>query len=471
MKIYTTIPQSAILSAVTKLESYIKCTYGKAGRGILIDNGLYQSVVDDGFLALEEFELEDELENTVILFIKEATRNTNKKAGDATTTSILILCALVKEALSNNYSLNNDLYGIGQDLKKGLEIAVKQIRKLSKKVTTIEDLKQIALNAYNNPTLAEMVAEIVYKIGVDGVVSIEDSESMDTSYDITVGMTIDRGFSSQQMIPDSGKVELINPAIIITDQDVRDWNELSPVINKVVAGGYKSMLLICESVTDSAFNGMITNGLIAVKAPGFGNEKIEVLKDLAIVLGGKVSKLSSFSIDDIGTAKRVVVQKEETNFVQGRGTEEQISERVKVIKENIKGSTPVEKARMEERVAKLLGGVAVIKVGALTNTELIATKMKLDDTIHTTQLALKEGKILGGGVSLMQVKSGCLLLDNALKYPREVLEENGKKYIDKDVYDSTGSVIVALESAISVASDLIVSGGIITTKIKKDERV
>lgn len=466
MKRYTTIPQQVILSAVTKLEDYIKCTYGKAGRGVLIDNGLYQSVVDDGFIALEEFELEDELENTVILFIKEATRNTNKKAGDATTTSVLILCAILKEVFSV-FSIDSDYYGISKELLEGLENATKQIYKVSKKITSLKELEEVALNAYNNKTLSKMVAEIIYKIGVDGVVSVDDSETSETTCDITIGMSIDRGFANTQMIPENSKTELQNPAVVILNEDVRDWTKLLPVIKLIGEAGYSSMLLIADSVTDSALAGMLTNGLISVKSPGLGEEKLEVLKDLATILGGKVTELSTFNIGDTGTAKKVKVDIEETNFFQGKGSKLDIENRVKTIKSRMHTATQIEKKKLEERIAKLQGGVAIIKVGALTTTESIASKMKLDDTIHATKLALKEGRILGGGVTLSSIKSGSKILDKALKYPREILEENGKKYIDKDVYDSAGVMIVALQSAVSVAVDLIQSGGIITNKIEK----
>lgn len=474
MKRYTTISKPIILSAITKLEDYIKCTYGKAGRGVLIDNGLYQSVVDDGFIALEEFELEDELENTVILFVKEATRNTNKKAGDATTTSILILCALIKEVFSE-FSLEDDFYTIAKELSKALEVTIKQLKKASKKISSVKDLEQVALNAYSNPLLAKIISEVVYKTGVDGIVSIEDSDTTETTFEVVTGMSLDKGFISPQMIPDSGKIELNNTAIVLTDETIRDWNQILPIIKTIGEAGHASFLLIAESVTDSALNGMITNGLIAVKSPGFGDENIEILRDIATATGAEVlskrieNPLSAFSMDDCGFAKRVVISSEETAIIKGNGGEEIISNRVKSLKLRMKTCTPIEKKRLEERIAKLLGGVAIIKVGALTGTQSIGMKMKIDDAIHATKLALKEGRVLGGGVSLMNIKSGSNLLDAALKYPRKILEENGKKHIDADVYDSTGVIIIALESAVSVAIDLITCGGIITNKIKKDD--
>lgn len=474
MKIYTSTPRDIILSAITKLEEYIKVTYGAAGKGILIDNGLYQSVVDDGFIAVEEFELEDELENAVISYVKEATRKTNTKAGDATTTSILILCALIKKAFSNiEYSLDSDFNRMADELVKGLEVAVKKLRKDSKKVSTLEELEQIAFNAYRNKPMAKIVAETVLKVGADGIISVEDSDTTETTSNVVMGMNIDRGFINLQM--GSQKVELKNPAIVITDEDLTKWSQIDFIIKSIGENGFTSMLIIADNISGEALNGLIRNGIIGIRATGFAEQRLEILMDIATVtkatvLSQKLGRpLSSFSIANCGSAKKVMIDIEETNIIDGAGSKEDIQKRVESIKPLMKIVSPNDKRKLEERVAKLTGGVAVIKVSSLTDTESRSIKTKLDDAIHATKLAYKEGKILGGGIALASVTSGSEILDIALKYPQRVLEENGKKYITKDVYDATGVVIVALESAVSVAASLITTGGIITNKIEKKD--
>lgn len=475
MKKYTTIPQPVILSAVTKLEEYIKCTYGAGGRGIMIDNGLYQFVADDGFIALEEFELEDELENTVISYIKEGTRRTNKKAGDANTTFILIMCALVKSALSNlEYKVKVDFNEIANDLFKALPVAVKQIRKASKKVSTVEELEEIAVNAYKNKEIAKIVAEVVHKIGADGIISLEDSESTETTHEIVMGMTINKGYASPLM--GNGKeLELKNPAIIITDEDITQWSQIAPVVKTLVENGIQPAFLIADAISGDALNGALVNNLTVIRASGFAEQRLEILQDIAVltratVLSKKLGRpLSTFSIDCIGSAKLVTVGIEETKIVDGKGSKTDIEQRVEIIKSFMKVASQNDKKKLEERMAKLTGGVAVIKLGAFTDGDLRGMRPKVQNAINATKLAFKEGKILGGGVTLANIKSGSDMLDEALKHPREVLMENGKNYIDSGVYDSTGVLVVSLESAVSIAKDLITTGGIITNKKEKDE--
>lgn len=475
MKRYTSIPQGVILSAVNKLEEYIKCTYGSAGKGILIDNGLYQSVVDDGFIAIEEFELEDELENTVVSYIKETTRATNKRAGDATTTSILVLCALIKGVYSNiEYAVNTDFIAIADSITKGLEVVTKKLRKISKKISTVEELEQIALNAYRNPKIARIVAEVVYKIGADGIVSIDDSDTFETSANVVIGMSIDKGYVSHQMSKNGENIELKNPAIVITDEDITKWSQIAHIVKTIGENGYSSMLFIADAISGDALNGLIINNVIGVCASGFAEERLEKLIDVAMiakanVLSTKLGKpLSSFTISDCGSAKKVTVGVEETNIIDGLGTKEDIQKRADSIKPYLKVATHHDESKLKERIAKLLGGVAVIKIGAVTDTESRSIKMKIDDAVHATQLAYKEGRIVGGGLTLASIKSGSQWLDEALKYPRTILEENGRNYLT-DVYDATGVVIIALESAVSVATSLITCGGIITNK-KEDEK-
>lgn len=472
MKTYTSLPQGVILSALSKLEAYVKVTYGPAGKGILIDNGMYQSVVDDGFMAVEEFELENELENAVISYVKEATRKTNQRGGDATTTSILILCALVREALTfKPYELEEkDLSKISEDLEKGLGIAIRQLKKQTIKVSTVEELEEIAFNSYKNREIAHIIAEVVKKVGIEGLISTDDAEDFHTSFEVTMGMSFDKGFVSALMVPDTGTTTLQKPAILITDEDVVRWTDIAPAIKLIGEAGYTSLLLIADTVTGDALSGMLANGIVAVQSPGFGTQRLETLIDIATVTGGQVMSqklghpLNSFTVNDIGTAQRVMVEIETTKIIDGGGDTEAIKKRADSIKHHLKLAVLNDKTKLQERISKLIGGAGVIKLGAVTDTEVRSIKMKTEDAIHATRLAYKEGKILGAGLELADVQSGCEILDTALKYPREVLLENGETHLSPKVYDATGVVIIAIESAVSVARSLITTGGIITNK-------
>lgn len=474
MKIYSTEHTYIVLSAINKIENYVKCTYGPAGKGILVDNGIYQSVIDDGFLVLEELEFENEMENAVLSFVKESSRQTNKKAGDATTTSILIMCALVRGAFGNlDYKVNVDFTALGQELIAALPKAVATIRKGHKKITTEAELEAIALNAYKNPEIAKMIAHIVHTIGHEGKIEITESDTHETTFEIVTGMSLDKGYASPQMTDMGKDIVLKNPYVLVTDEDLVSWTQVKPVIETLLSNEIRSVLIIADGISGDALNGLIVNGITAIRASGFAEQRLEILKDIAVLTGGVLlskhenKPLSSFTTAHLGKAEKIVVGMEETNIIGGAGTKEDIKKRADAIKINIKLATPRDTEKIEERVAKLTGGISVIKVGAYTDTQLRSMKLKIDDAIHATQLAKKGGKVKGGGIGL-QVKTDSELLTKALCHPSEILIENGKKYLG-DVFDATEVVVIAVESAVSVATDLIVSGGIITYTKEKDE--
>ena len=484
MKIYTSFPQSVILSAITKLEDFVKVTYGAAGRGILIDNGLYQSVIDDGFSVVEEFELDDELENTVISYIKEATRKTNSRAGDGTTTSLLIMCSLIKEALNGTKNTIGyiDYVAIVDDLSKGLQVAIKKIQKLSKKITKVEELEAIALNVYRNKDIAKIVAKTIHEVGVDGIITIDNSATYETTAKVVMGMTIDRGYISPHMSTNGAETTLNRPKIIITDEVIARSEQIVPILSSIVKSGCKDILIIADTVEGEALNTIITNRIqnglncVVIKAPGFAEQRIALLEDIAtvtnsVVLSSRLGRpFSTIKEVDCGTAQKIIVDKDETTVIGGAGSKEEIKRQSEMIKAQIKQSTPIEKGRLEERIARLTSGIGIISVGALTDTETRAIMAKVDDVIHATQLAYKEGVIEGGGLTMSSLNTGSVLLDEALKSPRRMLEENGEGYITKGVLDSSGVIIAGIESAVSVASGLIICGGIITNKKeKKDE--
>lgn len=485
MKKYTVIPHSTILSAINKLEDFVKVTYGPAGRGILIDNSITQDVIDDGFIAIEEFQLEDELENAVIGYVKEASRKTNGRAGDGTTTSFLIMCAILREAFADlEISLEKqDFQAKVDELRKGLDVAIKYIKKSSIKISTLPELEAIALNAYRNPEMAKVVAKIVKDVGIDGIVTLEDSETMETTSSVVMGMSFDRGYVSQYMaLNTNGDIQLKNIPILVTDEVINDMAVLTPIIQQLIEKGQRELLIIAETVEGTALNNITLNKIkgafncVVVKSPGYGEQRIGVLEDIAISVGSTLltknmgRPLSSITMQDLGKSEKVLVTKDNTIIINGAGTKSAIKSRAEYLKSLIPGITAFEKSKVNDRIAKLSGGIGVIRVGAATDTEARTIHRKIEDAVHATQLAYKDGVVAGVGLLLDSIKTGSPLLDIAFKRPYQVLEDNGKKYLTKDAQDATGVVVASIESAVSVASNLIVCGGIITNKIEKDEK-
>lgn len=486
MKVHTNAPHPVIVSAIRQLVDYVAPTYGAAGRGILVDKGYEQQVLDDGYAVIEEFELANELENAVIAYVKDASKKANKRAGDGTTTAILIMAAIVQLVLDESeHSLTTKNYpAIAKELRAGLVKAVEQIKKAAKPIKTLKELKSIALNSYNNPEMADVIAEMVSKVGIDGTLAIEQADTLETTTEIVTGLRFERGFVSPYLINnDSGTISLKNPHVIITDETFSKMEVLLPVLQPMLAAGKKDYLIIADDITGEALQALIVNkmrgniNIAAVKAPGYGDRRKELLEDIATVTGATVlsSKvgrgLATITPGDLGSAKSVVVSKDDTLIVDGAGKKGDIQKRADLIRPATETGSEFDRDFAKERLAALMGGVGVIRVGALTEVELKAKKSKIEDAINSTRLAAKDGVILGGGVMLGQIKSGSALLDAALKEPRRILEVNGIDAITPDVHDAAGVLIASIESGVSVAAELITSGGIIATKReKKDEK-
>lgn len=484
MKVYTNTPQGVIESAVTKLRDYVKRTYGPAGRGVLIDKGFGQEILDDGFAAIEEFELPNELENAVIGYIKDASRKTNRRAGDGTTTAVLIMSAIVLAFIEQQKGslTRTNAPKIADELRAAGKEAIETLRKKAKRVSTKEQLEQIALNSYNNPIMAALIAEMLLAVGADGAIALEESDTLETKSEIVTGMKIDRGYTSPYMAGAEGQdVILKNPYIIMTDEKIMGVDVLIPIIDPLLKAGKKDFLIICDEFGGEALATVLVNkmrgsiNIASIRCPGFGDSKHQKMLDIATLTGGTYLSetqgrtVKSAGQSDLGGAKQVVVSREETIIVGGKGKKEEVEKRADMIRPLTETGSKFEQEVAQERLASLVGGVGVIRVGAPTEGEMRSIRSKAEDAISATKLAFKEGVLPGGGVTLADITTKSELLNEALKDPRKVLEENGLDAISAEAQDSAGVIIASLESAVSVAANLITTGSVIANK-REDEK-
>lgn len=497
MKVYTDQPRETMMFALEELFKLVAPTYGPNGRGILIDRDYKQEILDDGHKIIEEFELKDELHNAVIKYIREASRKTNSRAGDGTTTAFLIMIAILREVFgeSSKYLIDSELRGLTKNIRIGLEEAVEKIKVQAKTVETEEDLFSVAKNSFANEKIAKIIASAVFAIGKDGTVIVETSDLLETTSKVVQGMSVDKGYISPFMTvtlingiptaPENGIIELKNPLIVIADSVINTVKQVSPIIELSAKDGERrSVLFICEDFTAEALNLLVSGrmrgvfNMVAIKSPGFGNKKSESLKDLALITGATVlSDQAGFTLAGIkenhfGGAKKVIVSSDETIFVDGKGEKEKIDAHVEALKA-LETKSAYEKRELELRISKLTGGIATIQVGALTQTDASAIKEKVDDAKNATMLAFRGGVVAGGGKTLMEIETTSEILNKSLKFPRGVLESNGVEELSEDAIDPVGVLVAALESAVSVATSLIDCGGILAPKIekKKDEEV
>lgn len=475
MKITSSNPQKIILSAVKKYVQFIAPTYGPAGKKILIvQNEFNHEAVDDGKRSSQAFEIEDELENAVIQYIKETTQ----KGKDGTTTAGLIMSNIVLEALKDidNELKDTDTHGLALSLKKGLTEAVKAVSKVSKKIKTIEELYAIAHNSYNNDEIAKLIADTVFKIGKDGILAIEDSKGTDTTVEIVNGLEIPKGYNSPYLVNQDDKVILNNPAIITINKKINLFSELVPAFKS--AGEVKDIVVIADGFGDDVINKCVAYKMMGqfrpllIEIPGMG-DKLENLSDIAIITGATVIDDKSIKVSEItkahmGSCELIKASKDKTVILGGVGKPKEYINNLKDKLESAQSN--YEKERLTQRIAILSGGVAVIKVGAYTENEQKSIKAKVENAVNSTQIAFKGGVVPGAGKSLLDIKTSSDLLNTALKAPRKQLEDNGAKYLDENTVDPADVIITALESAVSIASGLITMGGISVPKRKKEDR-
>ena len=450
-------------SGVDQLADTVKITLGPKGRNVLISKTFGSPLItNDGVTIAKEIELEDSVENMGAQVVKEVASKTNDVAGDGTTTATLLAQIIIKEGFKNVAAGANPM-----ELKKGIQgavdVAVSEIGRLAKPVETKESVAQVAAVSAADEEIGSLIAEAMEKVGKDGVITVEESKSMGTTLEVVEGMQFDRGYLSAYMVSDTEKMEAVmeNPFILITDKKISNIQDLVPILEQVMQQG-RRLLIIAEDIEGEALANLVVNKLrgvidvVAVKAPAFGDRRKAMLEDIAILTGGTVIasdlgyELKEVTVDMLGTAATVKVDKENTVIVSGAGSKEDVKARINSIKSQIEETTSdFDKEKLQERLAKLSGGVAVIKVGAATETELKERKLRIEDALNSTKAAVEEGIVSGGGVALVNtigavsdyvktlsgdVKTGALIIERALEEPvRQIAENAGIE----------GSVVVA----------------------------
>ncbi len=441
-------------AGVDKLANATKITLGPKGRSVVLEKKFGSpTIIDDGVTIAKEVELEDPFENMGAQLVKEVASKTNDVAGDGTTTAIVLTQSMLTEGIKN-ITAGANAKSIQRGMGKAVEQVVKELKKSVKPVKTKEEKAQVATISANDKTIGNMIAEAMEKVGHEGVITVEEGKSAETTLEVVEGMQFDRGYISPYFVTDSERMETVldDPYLIITDKKISAMNDLLPLLEKIVQTG-KSFLLISEDVEGEALATLVVNKLrgtlkaAAVKAPGFGDRRKEMLQDIAVLTGGEViseelgHKLDKVGVDMLGRAKRVVIDKDNTTIVSGAGEKAEIKKRADSIRKQIEETTSdYDKEKLQERLAKLSGGVAVINVGAATETEMKAKKAKVEDASNATRAGVEEGMIAGGGVALLRASevlekfkgdnedetTGGVIVRRALQAPiRQIAENSG----------------------------------------------
>ena len=520
---YGSEARAALERGVNQLADTVKVTLGPKGRNVVLDKSYGAPLItNDGVTIAKEIELEDGFENMGAQLIREVAAKTNDVAGDGTTTATVLAQAMVHEGMKNLEAGANPIV-LRKGMKKATDKAVEAIREMSSKVNGKEQIARVAAVSSGDDEVGQMVADAMEKVSNDGVITIEESKTMQTELDLVEGMQFDRGYISAYMATDMEKMEAVldDPYILITDKKISNIQEILPVLEQIVQSGAR-LLIIAEDIEGEALTTLIVNKLrgtfnvVAVKAPGYGDRRKEMLQDIAILTGGQVISeelgfdLKETTMDQLGRAKSVKVQKENTVIVDGCGDKNAIADRVGQIKKAIEETTSdYDKEKLQERLAKLAGGVAVIRVGAATETEMKEAKLRLEDALAATRAAVEEGIIAGGGSAYIHAskevaklattlegdeKTGAKIILKALEAPLAQIAKNAglegavivnkvresevgtgfdaynETYVDmveKGILDPAKVTRSALQNATSVASTLLTTESVVST-IKED---
>ena len=433
--------RKALEAGVDKLADTVRVTIGPKGRNVVLDKSYGAPVItNDGVTIAQEIELEDSFENMGAQLVKEVATKTNDVAGDGTTTATVLAQAMIKEGMKNLAAGANPIV-LRKGMKKATDVAVDSIVSMSEKVSGKEQIAKVAAISAGDESVGNMVADAMEKVSNDGVITIEESKTMQTELDLVEGMQFDRGYISAYMATDMDKMEAVldDPYILITDKKISNIQEILPILEQIVQSGSR-LLIIAEDVEGEALTTLILNKLrgtfnvVAVKAPGYGDRRKEMLQDIAILTGGQVIseevglELKDATMDQLGRAKSVKVQKETTVIVDGEGDKEAIAARVAQIRGQIEETTSeFDKEKLQERLAKLAGGVAVIRVGAATETEMKESKLRMEDALNATRAAVEEGIIAGGGSAYIHASKEVAKLVDSL----EGDEKTGAKVVLK----------------------------------------
>ena len=509
----------ALQKGVDTLADTVKITLGPKGRNVVLDKKFGAPLItNDGVTIAKEIELEDPFENMGAQLVKEVATKTNDVAGDGTTTATLLAQAIVREGLRNLAAGANPMV-LKRGLESAVEAAVEGLRSLSQPINGKQAIAQVASISAGDEEIGKLISDAMETVGKDGVITVEESKTMKTELTTVEGMQFDRGYASAYMVTDSDKMEAVldNPMILITDKKISNIHEILPVLEQVVQAG-KKMLIIAEDVEGEALATLVLNKLrgtftcVAVKAPGFGDRRKEMLRDIAVLTGGQVIteelglELKDTKIDMLGTARQVKVDKDNTTIVEGAGDKADIEARVSSIRKQIEDTTSdYDREKLQERLAKLAGGVAVVSVGAATEVEMKERKLRIEDALAATRAAVEEGIVPGGGVALLNVlsnvqaelskfagdaKTGVQIIIRALEEPLRqisinagidgsVIVENVKnshkngygydalkgEYVDmieRGIIDPTKVTRSALQNAASIAAMILTTESLVT---------
>lgn len=459
----------ALEEGVNKLADTVRVTIGPKGRNVVLDKSFGAPLItNDGVTIAKEIELEDRFENMGAQLIKEVASKTNDVAGDGTTTATVLAQAMVHEGMKNLEAGANPII-LRKGMKKATDVAVEAIAKMSSKVKDKDQIAKVAAISAGDAEVGQMVADAMEKVSNDGVITIEESKTMKTELDLVEGMQFDRGYVSAYMATDMDKMEanLDDPYILITDKKISNIQEILPLLEQIVQAGAR-LLIIAEDIEGEALTTLIVNKLrgtfnvVAVKAPGYGDRRKEMLKDIATLTGGQViseelgMELKDTTMDQLGRAKSVKVQKENTVIVDGMGDKNAIADRVAQIKVQIEETTSdFDREKLQERLAKLAGGVAVIRVGAATETEMKEAKLRMEDALNATRAAVEEGIISGGGSAYI----------HASKAVAKAIEE-----LEGDEKTGAKVVLKALESPLfHISANAGLEGAVIINKVRESE--
>ncbi len=407
----------AIQRGVNKLANAVRVTLGPKGRNVILDKKYGSpTIINDGVAIAKEIDLKDVYENMGAQLVKEVASKTSDVAGDGTTTATILAQSIYNEGMKNITAGTNPM-PVKRGIEKAIAAVVEELKKISKKVDTNKEIEQVAtISANNDKEIGEKIAKAMEKVGKDGVITVEEAKGIETTVEFTEGMKFDQGYISPYFVTNAEKMtaELENPYILIYDKKISSMKDLLPILQEVVQQG-KSLLIISEEVEGEALATLVVNKLkgtincVAVKAPGFGDRRKAMLEDIAILTGGNViseeagMKLEKATINDLGQAKKVIVDKDNTTIVEGAGDKKKIEARAKQIKKQIEETTSdYDREKLQERLAKIAGGVAVINVGAATETEMKEKKARVEDALHATRAAVEEGIVPGGGVTLLR---------------------------------------------------------------------
>ena len=461
--------RKALEAGVNQLADTVRVTLGPKGRNVVLAKSYGSPLItNDGVTIAKDIELEDAFENMGAQIVKEVATKTNDVAGDGTTTATVLAQAMINEGMKNLAAGANPII-LRKGMKKACDKAVEAISEMSQTINGKEQIARVASISAGDDEVGQMVADAMEKVSNDGVITIEESKSMKTELDLVEGMQFDRGYISAYMSTDMEKMvaELDNPYILITDKKISNIQDILPVLEQIVQGGQK-LLIIAEDVEGEALTTLIVNKLrgtfqvVAVKAPGYGDRRKEMLQDIAILTNGKVISeelgydLKDTTLDDLGRAKSVKVTKENTVIVDGFGTKEDIQGRVNVIKAQLEETTSeFDKEKLQERLAKLAGGVAVIRVGAATETEMKEAKLRMEDALNATRAAVEEGIIAGGGSAYI----------HAAKKVAELVAE-----LEGDEKTGAKVVLKAMEAPLfHISANAGLEGSVIINKIKESQ--